>query len=78
MPNILNDTEEDIEYEMDEGRPDDDRTLILSAAIAARGKLFVNEDFLKVKVATHRFLDKETGELLKDFQVPIENDVVFK
>ena len=65
MPNIVNETEDDIDYEMDDGRPDDDnRKIIHQETIGAKGSISIDENKIPVEIINHRFISRKSGDLL--------------
>lgn len=83
MPTIINETEDDIDYEMDGGRPDPEGEPIFAGRIAAGTSVTVPPGPIGSPVVNHRFFSvrpqvpPQKKTLATILEVPKEVDVSF-
>lgn len=75
MPNVRNDTEDEVEYEMDDGRPDGGRDTLHSFSLDAKAARNIPIGSIPSKIVNHTFRSKKTGAILTRVNaVPREHD----
>ncbi len=80
MPNIVNETEDSIDYEMQDDTEDPgSRGIIISGPIPPGRTLFMNDKLLPVEIVNHVFISPKTGnELARIEKAPIEHNAFFE
>lgn len=79
MPNIINETEDEIDYVMEDGRPDDDDRDVLHAfSIRGKDSATIKASDIPAEVVNHRFISsKSKRELARIDGIPRTHDALF-